>query len=187
MKSLVDQWLDAAACELEPVVTAILYHQQGKEADFGKIMEDVNKFLMIVEKHLKEKKFLVGESWTIADYSIASSVSVIFSVMLGEGPRKKYPNILNWYTAIATATTEVGPKDLPKEADDAFKGGKKGKKEEKDEKKEKKGGKKEDKKKEKKEETKNDPKKEDKKEDKKAHDSDDLFGDDDDPAPAPPV
>ena len=48
---------------------------------------------------------------------------------------------MNWYLALAEAHPEVGPKDLPKEADDAFKGGKKGKKEEKEEK-GKKGGKK---------------------------------------------
>ena len=110
-------------------------------------MEDVNKYLVIAEKHLKDRKFLVGENWTIADYSLASCISVVFSVMFGEGPRKKYPNIMSWYTAIATANPEVGPKDLPKEADEAFKGGKKGKKEEEKKEKVEKKGKKEEKKK----------------------------------------
>lgn len=125
-------------------------------------MEDVNKFLTFVEKQLAEKKFLVGDSLSIADLSLASSVSVVFSTLFGEGQRKKYPNTLNWYTAIATGTPEVGPADLPKETHEAFKGGKKqGKKEEK-------------------------PAKEDKKtEAKPAAEEDDLFGDDSAPAPAP--
>jgi glutathione S-transferase len=46
-------------------------------------MEDVNKFLGFVEKHLAEKKFLVGDSLSIADLSLAASVSVVFGVMFG--------------------------------------------------------------------------------------------------------
>jgi len=38
----------------------------------------MNKFLVVVEKHLKDKKFLVGNSVSIADISLASSVSVVF-------------------------------------------------------------------------------------------------------------
>jgi translation elongation factor EF-1beta len=134
-------------------------------------MEDVNKYMGIVEKHLAGNKFLVGEGYSIADLSLAASVSVIFSVMLGEGPRKKYSNTMKWYLMMTEINPEVGPKDLPKEADDAFKGGKKGKKEE------------EKPKKEKKKEEKKEEKKEQKKEQKKAaDDDDDLFGDDDTPA-----
>ena len=182
MKSLIDQWLDITTCDFEPVISAILYFQQGKEVDFAKLMEDCNKFMAMVEKHLKGRKFLVGDNYTLADLSLASSVSVVFSVMLGEGPRKKYTNTLAWYMAMTEVQPEVGPKDLPKEADDAFKGGKKGKKEEKEDK-GKKGGKKEEGKK--KEGKKEDKKKE---ETKKDDDDDDLFGDDDPsstPAPAP--
>lgn len=88
-------------------------------------MEDVNKFLAIVEKHFSEKKFLVGDSLSIADLSLASNVSVVFGVMFGEGQRKKSPNTLNWYTAVVNGNKEAGSADLPKEPHDAFKGGKK--------------------------------------------------------------
>ena len=30
MKSLIDQWLDLTTCDFEPVISAILYFQQGK-------------------------------------------------------------------------------------------------------------------------------------------------------------
>ena len=46
-------------------------------------MEDVNKFLGFVEKHFSEKKFLVGDSLSIADLSLASNLSVVFEIMLG--------------------------------------------------------------------------------------------------------
>ena len=157
-QALVDQWLDFTACEFEATSRSIMRQVNGEKIDFGKLMEDVNKFLAIVEKHLAEKKFLVADTLTIADLSLASAVSVVFSVMFGEGQRKKYANTVNWYTAIAAGNAEVGPKDLPKEAHEAFKGGKKG------------------------------GKKEEKKEDAKkpAADEDDLFGDDDTPAPVAP-
>jgi glutathione S-transferase len=66
-------------------------------------MEEVNKFLTFLEKQLGEKKFLVGDSLSIADLSIASSVSVIFESMFGEGQRKKYPTTVNWYGSVVAA------------------------------------------------------------------------------------
>ena len=100
-QALVDQWLDFNSCEFEPTSRTIMSQVNGQEVDFAKLMQDVNKFLTIVEKHLGERKFLVADTLTIADLSLASSVSVVFSVMFGEGQRKKYPKILSWYTAIA--------------------------------------------------------------------------------------
>ena len=125
-QALVDQWLDFTTCEFEPTSRSIMRQVNGEKVDFGKLMEDVNKFLAIVEKHLTEKKFLVADTLTIADLSLASAVSVVFSVMFGEGQRKKYSNTVNWYNGIVGGNAEVGPKDLPKDAHEAFKGGKKG-------------------------------------------------------------
>ena len=129
-KSLIDQWLDITAVDFEPAISGILYFQQGKEINLASLQEDCNKFLAMVEKHLKNNKFLVGEGFTLADLSLASSVSVVFSVMLGDGPRRKYSNTLTWYKSVVAAHPECGPSDLPKEADEAFRS-KKGKKEEK--------------------------------------------------------
>lgn len=74
--------------------------------------------------------------------------------MWGEGPRKKCPHSVTWYTNIATINGQVGPAQLPQEGHEAFRVKKTG-----DKAKEQKG-------------------KKEKKEDKKA-DDDDLFGDDD--------
>lgn len=56
-----------------------------------------------VEKALADKKFLVTESMSIADISLASSVSTVFETMFGEGQRNKYPKVLAWYISIAGA------------------------------------------------------------------------------------
>lgn len=91
---------------------------------------------------------------SIADVSLATGVAVVLTTLLGEEERKTYPNVTNWYLALVSADSTIGPKDLPKDAHKAFKP------------KEKKQSK-QDKKEEKKEEKKPDP----------AAEDDDLFGD----------
>lgn len=87
----------------------MIAHQHGVKIDLGKLMEEVNKFLAVVEKHLVTNKFLVGDSLSIADLSLAASVSVVFSVMFGEGQRKKYPNTVAWYGSVVAVNPESGP------------------------------------------------------------------------------
>jgi glutathione S-transferase len=53
-------------------------HHQGEKVDFGKVMDDVNKFVDFVEGQFGEKKFLVAERLSIADLSLASGISVVF-------------------------------------------------------------------------------------------------------------
>lgn len=89
-------------------------------------MEDVNKFLTFFDKQIGDRKFLVGDSLSIADLSVASNLSVVFEIMFGEGQRKKYQHSVNWYTSIVGLNKEVGNTELPKEAHEAFRGGKKG-------------------------------------------------------------
>lgn len=98
--ALIDQWLDLTTCDFEPAVRGITKHQHGEKVDFGKLMEDVNKFLTFFDKQIGERKFLVGDSLSIADLSVASNLSVVFEIMFGEGQRKKYQHSVNWYLSI---------------------------------------------------------------------------------------
>lgn len=94
-----------------------------------KILADINKFLGFVEKHLTGKKFLVGESASIADYSLATGIAVVLGV-LGEEERKAYPNITAWYLSLVATDAVIGGKDFPKESHKAFKPKQEKKKEE---------------------------------------------------------
>lgn len=155
---MVDQWLDITTCDFEAAVAAVAIAKEGREVDAAKILGDINKFLGFVEKHLTGRKFLVGDSITIADYSLATGIAVVLAA-LGEEERKAYGNVTAWYLSIVETDAIVGGKEFPKESHKAFKV-----------KKEKKEEKKEEKKVEKKEEA--------KKEVKKDEDDIDLFGDD---------
>lgn len=59
---------------------------------------------------------------TIADISIASAISVVFTTLLGEEERKAYANLTSWYSSLVATDSTIGSKDLPKEAHKAFKG-----------------------------------------------------------------
>lgn len=158
-RGLVDQWLDITTCDFEAAVAAVAIAKEGRDVEGAKIVADINKFLGFVEKHLAGRKFLVGDSVTIADFSVATSIAVILT-SLGEEDRKPYQNIVAWYTALVEGDATVGSKDFPKESHKPFKV-----------KKDKKGG----------------DKKAEKKEEKPANDDDfDPFADDGDAPKAAP-
>ncbi len=143
---------------MEAAVAAIAVVTHGKETvDTTKVVEDIHKFLTAVEGQMNGRKFLVGEELTIADISLATALSVVFSSVLGEEDRNAYPNLAAWYLHVAGTDKTIGSTELPKEAHKSFKG--------------KKAQKKAEKKEEKKEEKKPEP----------AAEDDDLFGD----SPAP--
>jgi len=131
----VDQWLDITTCDFEAAVAAVAIAKEGRDVEGAKIVADINKFLGFVEKHLAGRKFLVGDSVTIADFSVATSIAVILT-SLGDEDRKPYQNIVSWYTALVESDNTVGSKEFPKESHKPFKVKKDKKAEKKAEKKE---------------------------------------------------
>jgi elongation factor 1-beta len=119
-RALIDQWLDITTCDFEAAVAAVSIAKDGREVDAVKILADITKFLTFVEKHLAGRKFLVGDSVTIADYSLATSIAVVLAV-LGEEERKAYTHVTAWYLSIVETDALVGGKDFPKESHKAFK------------------------------------------------------------------
>jgi glutathione S-transferase/translation elongation factor EF-1beta len=159
-RALVDQWLDITTCDFEAAVSAVAIAKDGREVDAVKILADINKFLGFVEKHLNGKKFVVGETASLADYSLATGIAVVLAV-LGEEERKAYPNITAWYLALVATDAVIGGKDFPKESHKAFKPKQEKKKEE--------------------------PKKEEAKPEPKKKNSDDLFSEEDETAEKKPA
>lgn len=68
---------------------------------------------------LTGKKFLVGETVSIADYTLSVSLSSVLAV-LGDAERKDYSNTVAWYLSMIQLDSSIGSKDLPKEAHKAF-------------------------------------------------------------------
>jgi hypothetical protein len=72
----------------------------GREVETKKIHDDLNKFLGFVDGQLKDKKFLVGNSLTIADVALASNVSALFCHALGAEERKHRGHLVAWWNSI---------------------------------------------------------------------------------------
>ena len=117
---MVDQWLDITTCDFEGAVAAVAIAKEGREVEGAAIVADITKFLGFVEKHLNGKKFLVGDSASIADYSLAAGISVVLT-SLGEDDRKAYPNVTAWYLSLVATDATIGAKDFPKQSSKPFK------------------------------------------------------------------
>ena len=61
---------------------------------------DAEKFLTHLNKHLKNRKFIVGNGLTIADLAIAATIAPVIANMYGEEERRKYSLISAWYHSI---------------------------------------------------------------------------------------
>lgn len=73
-----------------------------------------------MNKHLKNRKFLVGEELSIADLAVASAVGPVLSLMFGENERKKYNLLVTWYLAIAKDHKDIEPKAFGNKAHKRF-------------------------------------------------------------------
>lgn len=99
-RALIDQWLDLTQCDFDTCAIAINLYLDGKEVDIESVTADAEKFLTHLNKHLKNRKFIVGNSLTIADLAIAATIGPVISNMYGEEERRKYSLISTWYHSI---------------------------------------------------------------------------------------
>ena len=60
----------------------------------------VKKFLFIIEQRLKKTPFLVGETLTLADISLASTLVWPFRALFNEAYRKPFPSLTKWFTTV---------------------------------------------------------------------------------------
>lgn len=102
--SLVDQWLDftsgeidlPAACWLLPIQG----HMENNQTVTSKAKGDIRNVLDILNKHLEDKTFLVGERITLADITVASSLSPLYKTVLDPGFRKPFTHVFRWFNTI---------------------------------------------------------------------------------------
>lgn len=103
--SLVDQWLDVTAFDLEPAVAALTSTVEGGQTIVFSAWKDSTTFLTVVNTHLGKSTYLVGGSITIADISLYVNVGVLFQYAFDAKLRGTFPNVEKWFEIIAK---EVG-------------------------------------------------------------------------------
>ena len=162
-KAQVRQWVDFGSFEIYHCSQSVIYPIFGWKAyckeEADKANARIKDLLKNLDQQVKDKKYILGDTLTLADVSLFNKLKFFFQLVFPKGLREKvFPNVTKWFAALAD-TTEVkkvyGKVHLCNTILKPFIGEKKeDKKEDKKEKKEKKEEKKEEKTEEKKEEKK---------------------------------
>jgi len=102
--ALVDQWIDFASNEIELPSAAWIYPildivPENREAT-SKAKGDIRKALDILNHHLENKTFLVGERVSLADIVVSMSLYRLYQLVLDPGFRKGWRNVNRWYLTL---------------------------------------------------------------------------------------
>ena len=97
-RARVEQWLDWNQCQLSPAVVDIVLNkvflgEQGDDIAIQRGEETMIELTAILEAGLKDKRFLAGDTPTIADLSVASN---LFQLGLANAT-PTHTNITRWY------------------------------------------------------------------------------------------
>jgi len=100
-KAQVDQWLDFTLSEIDlPTrvwIFAILGMLEVDAAGLAKAKADIRKVLGILNDHLEDRTFLVGERVTLADIVVAIHLLGLYTKALDGGFRKAFVNTNRWF------------------------------------------------------------------------------------------
>jgi len=100
----VDQWIDFSISEIDlPAsvwILPILGYIPNNSTATQRAKGDIRKVLEILNKHLEDKTFLVGERISLADIVVATSLHRLYSKVLDPSFRKQFVNTNRWFMTI---------------------------------------------------------------------------------------
>lgn len=103
-RAQVDQWIAFSNTSVFPnfmtVNTAVFGWGEIMKADFDEAVKALKAHVKTLNTHLEGKKFLVGDSLTIADVTIANMFLYPFQTVLDAGFRKAMKNVVAWSDSI---------------------------------------------------------------------------------------
>jgi glutathione S-transferase len=98
-KALIDQWSYWSILEIQPHFFSIAFQKfrvpedQKDEKVLQKAMSELPRVLTILEEHLKEREFMLGSKFSLADINVASTVA---ASQFAQYDISKYTNITRW-------------------------------------------------------------------------------------------
>lgn len=117
--SVIDQWIDFATGEIDhPLGTwvfPILGYLDFSSVATEKAKNDIKKSLTVLNNHLSNFTYLVGERVTLADIAVAMSLHRGFALVFDPSFRKPFPAVVRWYKTIvrqANVLSVVGETEL---------------------------------------------------------------------------
>jgi len=102
--SLIDQWIDFAANEIElpsaawlfPILEIVPFNKDAT----ARAKTDIRKALEILNKHLTFRTFFVGERISLADIVVSMALYRLYKMVLDAGFRKPFTNLNRWYLTV---------------------------------------------------------------------------------------
>eukprot|EP01042_Synura_sphagnicola_P014004 gene14004-17721_t len=100
----VDSWIEFNSHELELPATVWYYPVLGaapyNASLSAKAKGDVSRALKVLENHLADKTYLVGEKITLADITVASTLVYPFKFVADASFRGAFPNVIRWFETL---------------------------------------------------------------------------------------
>lgn len=103
-EALVNQWIDFAASEIDlpagvwlyPILGYIEFNAEATNLAKG----DIRKVLQILNDHLANRTYLVGERLSLADIVVGTSLVYLFKLVLDAGFRKPFTHVVRWFNTL---------------------------------------------------------------------------------------
>jgi len=99
---LVDSWIDFSAHDLELPASLWYYPVLGLTATTpaitAKAKADFGAALKVLNAHLADKTYLVGEKVTLADITVVSALVYPFKFVADPAFRGQFPHVIRWFT-----------------------------------------------------------------------------------------
>lgn len=100
----IDSWLELSSHEIELPATIWFYPVLGyipsNAAAIAQSKKDLAAVLGVLEAHLSDKTFLVGDAITLADIAIVSALVYPFKFVADKAFRAPFPNVLRWFDTL---------------------------------------------------------------------------------------
>jgi elongation factor 1-gamma len=101
---LIDQWIDFSVNEVDLPASAWLYPIFGlipeNQAATKSAKGDIRKALAVLNTHLTDHQFLVGELFSLADIVVAMSLAPLYKLVLDPGFRKAFSAANRWFDLV---------------------------------------------------------------------------------------
>jgi glutathione S-transferase len=106
-RTIVDQWIDFANLHVATALARITFNRvmykflnvEKDERSLGDGIKFLGQFLPVIEKQLKENKYLAGNDMSLADINL---LAVLDPVELSSVDLSAYPSIINWRKNLRT-------------------------------------------------------------------------------------
>lgn len=103
-RAAITQYMNMAETQLFPAACQVLYPCWGLMPNNKNVVNkghaNIASFMTVLNQHLLDRTYLVGESVTLADLTLAVYMRDLYAMMFDEAKRNEYVNVTRWFTTI---------------------------------------------------------------------------------------